>query len=116
MFGVTDKALDEFKKVLGIEENKGLAIKIKASMSQSSCCSCGPSQSYEMGLVEDGDKGDSLMEFDGVRFFMDQDSMGLMDGFEVDFMEDQGFIVKDTNPSASCGCGDGGDHGGSCCG
>ena len=117
MMAVSEKAINEFKKVLEIEENKGLAIKIKASMAQSSCCSCGPSQSYEMGLVEKGDDGDRLIDVEGVKFYVDEDSLQIMDVSEVDFAEEYGFIVKDANAS-SCGCGDsdGHEHGGSCCG
>jgi len=124
MIAVSEKALGEFKKVLGTEEHKGLGIKIKAFMSESSCCSCGPSQAYEMGLVEKGDDGDRKEEIGGVTFYLDEGSVELMKGCEVDFMEDHGFIVKDNNEAPSCGCGEGdyggscgdGGHGGSCCG
>ena len=117
MVGVSDKALSEFKKVLSVEENKGLGIKIRASVSQSSCCSCGPSQSYEMDLVANGEAGDIEMGREGVNIYVDSQSAELMNGMEVDFIDDHGFIVKDNNPS-SCGCGGGDDHGhgGSCCG
>lgn len=113
MVGVSDKALSEFKKVLAVEGNKGLGIKIKAHVSES-CCSCGPSQSYEMDLVEKGEAGDLEVGREGVNIYVDNQSAELMNGMEVDFIDDHGFIVKDNNPS-SCGCGDGG-HGGSCCG
>jgi len=123
MVELSDSAISEFKKVLEVEENKGLSIKIRASMSESSCCSCGPSQSYDMGLVEKGDEGDKLMEFGGVNIYMDEGSLELMSTSLVDFAEEYGFIVKDLNaPSCGCGdesCGDEGGHGGhgsSCCG
>ncbi len=116
MIDVSEKALSEFKKIMDEEANRGLGIKIKAHVSQS-CCSCGPSQSYEMGLVEEGDEGDRSMDISGVTFYMDEASIELMSGAEVDFMDGQGFIVKDKS-APSCGCG-GGDyghhgHGGSC--
>ena len=121
MIEVSERALEEFKKVIESQDKKGLGIKIKASMSQS-CCSCGPSQTYEMDLVEKGDAGDEMLDKNGVRIFMDKASSELMTGFEVDFMDDAGFIVKD-NAAPSCGCGGhgGGGHehghgGGSCCG
>ena len=41
MIEVSEKALGEFKRVLSGEDRKGLGIKIKAFMSESSCCSCG---------------------------------------------------------------------------
>lgn len=114
MFEVSEKALGEFKKVLAKDEHKGMGIKITAHVSQSSC-SCGPSQSYEMDLVDKGGKDDLSIERQGMKFYADKDSAMLMTGFEVDFHEDHGFIVKDTN-APSCGCGGGDGHGGSCCG
>jgi len=116
MIAVTGKALGEFKKVLEVEENKGLGIKIKASMAQS-CCSCGPSMQYEMGLVDKGEEGDVMTELGGVKFYLDEASDDMMKDSEIDFMEDTGFMVKDNNAAPSCGCGDDhGGHGGSCCG
>src|SRR5512143_898723 len=97
MLEVSEKALAEFKKVLAVEENKGLGIKIKAHVSAGSCCSCGPSQSYEMDLVESGEKGDDLLEKEGVKFYSDPDTTSLMNGFVVDFLEEHGFIVRDLN-------------------
>ena len=115
MVEVSEKALAEFKRVLGGEDKKGLGVKIKAVMAESSCCSCGPSQSYEMDLVEQGEAGDMSEDKQGVKFYMDKDSAELMKGLEVDFIDDHGFIVRD--PADACGCGGGDhDHGGSCCG
>ena len=92
MLEVSEKALAEFKKVLAVEENKGLGIKIKAHVSAGSCCSCGPSQSYEMDLVESGEPGDDLTEKEGVKFYSDPETTSLMKGFMVDFMDDPDFV------------------------
>ncbi len=116
MIGVTGKAINEFKKVLDTEENKGLGIKIKARMAES-CCSCGPSMQYDMGLVPEGEEGDVLTELSGVKFYLDETSEDLMKDSEIDFMEETGFMVKDNSaPASSCGCGDSHGGGGSCCG
>ncbi len=112
MLEVSERAVSEFKKVLEAQEEKGLGVKIKAFMAQSSCCSCGPSQNYEMDLVEKGEKDDLSFEMHGVNFYLDPETDAMMDGLLVDFMEDHGFIIKETGAS-SCGCGSG--HGGSCC-
>jgi len=118
MIDVSEKAIGEFKRIMDDEQNKGLGIKIKAHVSQS-CCSCGPSQSYEMGLVEEGDEGDRKLDVSGLTFYLDESSIELMSGSEVDFMDGQGFIVRDKSaPSCGCGSPDYGSHGhgGSCCG
>ncbi len=111
MLEVSERAVSEFKKVLEAQEEKGLGVKIRAFMAQSSCCSCGPSQNYEMDLVEKGEKGDLSFEMQGVSFYLDPQTDAMMDGLQVDFAEDHGFIIKETGAS-SCGCG---SHGGSCC-
>jgi len=112
MIDVTDSAIGEFKKVLDQDEYKGMGIKIIASMAQS-CCSCGPSANFEMGLVESAADGDKSFAIGGVQFHMDESSIEMMQGRQVDFVEEQGFIVKDVG-GGGCGCG-GGDYGeGSC--
>ncbi|MGA2191768.1 MAG: iron-sulfur cluster biosynthesis family protein [Nitrospirota bacterium] len=110
---ISEKALSEFKKVLDVDENKGLGVKIKAIMSKS-CCSCGPSQSYEMDLVPGGEADDMSMEKQGVTFYFDNGTSELMNGCEIDFLDDHGFIVKDSGQASSCGCGDHGEEG-TCC-
>ncbi|MGC2423003.1 MAG: iron-sulfur cluster biosynthesis family protein [Nitrospirota bacterium] len=114
MLEVSEKAINEFKKVLESQDEKGLGVKIKAFVAESSCCSCGPSQNYEMDLVKKGEKDDAKVEMQGVSFYMDKETTALMEGLQVDFMEDHGFIIKETGEASSCGCGSGG-HGGSCC-
>ncbi|MHB8174203.1 MAG: HesB/IscA family protein [Nitrospirota bacterium] len=113
MLEVSEKAISEFKKVLEAQEEKGLGVKIRAFVAQSSCCSCGPSRNYEMDLVEKGEKDDLKLDMHGVNFYLDPETDAIMDGLLVDFMEDHGFIIKETGAS-SCDCGSGG-HSGSCC-
>jgi len=108
MIDVTDSAIGEFKKVLDQDEHKGMGIKIVASMAQS-CCSCGPAANFEMGLVEGAADGDKSFDLGGVPFHMDESSIEMMNGRQVDFIDEQGFIVRDLVPPADgCGCGDGG--------
>jgi Fe-S cluster assembly iron-binding protein IscA len=114
MIDVTDSAIGEFKKVLEQDENKGMAIKIVAAMSQGGC-SCGPAANFEMGLVEEAGDGDKSFDIGGVQFHMDESSIEMMGNRQVDFMDEQGFIVRDLaehdhNGGGGCGCGDGGSH------
>jgi len=113
MIDVTDKAIGEFKKVLEQDEHKGMGIKIVASMAQS-CCSCGPAANYEMGLVEGAADGDKSFDLGGVPFHMDETSIEMMQGRQVDFMDEQGFVVRDT-AEGGCGC-EGGAPGANSCG
>ena len=44
MLEISDKALAEFGKVLGVAENMGLSVRIEAHEEGPSCCSCSPSR------------------------------------------------------------------------
>jgi iron-sulfur cluster insertion protein len=51
---------------------------------------------------------DSIFELDGVQLVIDETSLGLLNGAEIDFVEDMmgaAFQVKNPNAASSCGCG-----------
>jgi iron-sulfur cluster insertion protein len=51
---------------------------------------------------------DSVFERDGVQLVVDEASLGLLAGAEIDFVEDMmgaAFQVKNPNAASSCGCG-----------
>lgn len=63
---------------------------------------------YKMGLVADVDPADLLIEQEGVKVFVDQDSIPHLDGTTVDFvigLEGSGFSFENPNAKSSCSCG-----------
>jgi iron-sulfur cluster insertion protein len=51
---------------------------------------------------------DRVFERDGVQLVVDETSLGLLGGAEIDFVEDMmgaAFQVKNPNAVSSCGCG-----------
>ena len=51
---------------------------------------------------------DRVFERDGVELVVDETSLGLLAGAEIDFVEDMmgaSFQVKNPNAASSCGCG-----------
>jgi iron-sulfur cluster insertion protein len=51
---------------------------------------------------------DRVFERDGVELVVDETSLGLLAGAEIDFVEDMmgaAFQVKNPNAASSCGCG-----------
>ena len=51
---------------------------------------------------------DRVFERDGVQLVVDETSLGLLAGAEIDFVEDMmgaAFQVKNPNAASSCGCG-----------
>src|SRR5438552_3859624 len=62
---------------------------------------------YEMTLGE-ARPGDSVIERDGVKFFVDEDSAKLLRGSTLDYQDaltGAGFQVVNPNAARTCGCG-----------
>ena len=60
-------------------------------------------------LATDERAGDTVFEQDGVRIFVDADSLALVDGTEIDFLKaglNEQFTFRNPNVAAECGCGE----------
>jgi iron-sulfur cluster assembly protein len=63
---------------------------------------------YNLGLVDEIDPDDTVIERDGVRVFVDMKSHEFLVGTTIDFvvaLEGSGFTFENPNAKASCGCG-----------
>ena len=63
---------------------------------------------YNFSFDETRQDDDLAFERDGVVLVIDQTSLGLVDGSEIDFVEDlmgASFQVRNPQASSSCGCG-----------
>jgi iron-sulfur cluster insertion protein len=65
---------------------------------------------FQYGLSFDDERNDddSVFERDGIAVVIDDVSLGLLNGAEVDFVEDlmgASFQIKNPNAASSCGCG-----------
>ncbi len=61
-----------------------------------------------MALVESSQSGDTIVEINQLKIFVDPLSAPLLQGVTVDFldsMDGSGFKFHNPNASASCGCG-----------
>ena len=72
--------------------------------------SCGGCSGFQYGLSFDHQCNDDdfLFERDGVTVVVDDVSLGLLNGAEVDFVEDMmgaSFQIRNPNAASSCGCG-----------
>jgi iron-sulfur cluster assembly protein len=50
-----------------------------------------------------------VFEFDGVRVFVDAESLALVDGTQIDFVKQglsEQFVFQNPNVTAECGCGE----------
>lgn len=64
---------------------------------------------FSYGMALDGEKpGDQVYSINGVKVVVDSESLELIDGSEVDYMDDltgQGFKINNPNATSMCGCG-----------
>ena len=63
---------------------------------------------YGMALAAEAETDDTQIESEGVRILVDPDSARLLNGAEIDYVEDlmkSGFTIYNPNATASCACG-----------
>ncbi len=102
MLQLTDKALDKIKKLIAAEgkENIGLRVGVKAGG-----CS---GLSYQVAFEEKPLENDTVLEFDGVKVFVDVFSSMYLKGTVLDYtdgLDGAGFVFQNPNATRSCGCG-----------
>ena len=64
---------------------------------------------YAVDMARDQRDGDTVSEQDGVRIFVDADSLALVDGTEIDFVKqglNEQFVFRNPNVAGECGCGE----------
>ena len=100
---VTDKAVKEIKKLM--EENKipegyGLRVGVKGGG-----CS---GLTYTLGFDPEERTGDTVLEKDSVKLFIDMKSFLYLSGTEIDFTDGltgKGFVFNNPQAVKTCGCG-----------
>jgi iron-sulfur cluster assembly accessory protein len=63
---------------------------------------------YMMGLVNEAEPDDTVIERDGVKVFVDMKSHDLLAGTTIDYvvaLEGSGFTFENPNATSSCSCG-----------
>lgn len=102
MINLTDSALNAVRNAISASDKPvdGLRIMVEAG----GCAGF----KYNLGLVDQIDPDDTIIERDGVRVFIDMQSHEHLAGTTVDFvmaLEGSGFTFENPNAKASCGCG-----------
>ena len=102
MLDVSELAAEKAKSLL---EDKGFAEGALRVFVVGGGCS---GYQYGMALAMDAETGDQIVEKNGVRFLVDEESAPLIAGSRVDYIDDvmkQGFSISNPNASHSCACG-----------
>jgi iron-sulfur cluster assembly protein len=115
---ITDKAAEKARNILterGIE-NGALRVFVVSG-------GCSGYQ-YGMAIARSREEDDIAIDASGVTLLVDAESAPLLEGAEVDYVEDlmkSGFTIFNPNATRSCACGssfqtaDGSGHAKACC-
>ena len=101
---VSSKAIKEIRKIM--EENNftpdvGLRIGVKGGG-----CS---GLTYSMGFDPESREGDTIIEQDDIKLYVDGKSLFYLMGTELDFsdgLNGKGFVFNNPNAIKTCGCGE----------
>jgi iron-sulfur cluster assembly protein len=102
MINVTEKAAENVKRIL---EEKGVATGALRVFVAGGGCS---GYQYGMTLAQDVEEDDFVVEASGVRLLVDPESAPLLEGAEIDYVDDimkSGFTIFNPNAVKSCACG-----------
>jgi iron-sulfur cluster assembly protein len=101
MVTLTEIAAKKVVEFLSTQENEGAGLRVAVKGG-----GCSGFQ-YQLALDESRD-GDEVFDFEGIRIYVDEQSLRYVDGSVVDFTESlmgSGFQVNNPNVVAACGCG-----------
>ena len=64
---------------------------------------------YDLCIEDESKEGDKHFEQDGIDIVIDEKNVNLLDGVEIDFVdnpEESGFKFNNPSPTGGCGCGE----------
>jgi len=99
---LSSSAARRLRQLITAEGNPGLMLRL--SVSGGGCSGFQYGFSFEQTVGEE----DRVFERDGMRLVVDEVSLTLLGGAEVDYVEElvgSSFQVRNPNAKSSCGCG-----------
>ena len=102
MITITDQAASKVKTLL---EEKGVQTGALRVFVAGGGCS---GYQYGMAIAQDAEEDDLVLEHAGIRLLVDPESAPLLQGAEIDYVEDvmkSGFTIFNPNAVKSCACG-----------
>ena len=103
LLNVTPKAAERIKSLMATRSEPTAGLKLGTRVAG---CS---GFMYELDFVAAADPGDHVVDVDGIRLFLEADSLQYLKGVEMDFEEDKfatGFVFNNPNAKSMCGCGE----------
>lgn len=99
---LTEKAIAQAKSVLAREKLEGYGLRVAVVTSG---CS---GYSYHMDFEKEEKPGDTVLEMDGVKVYLDASSSKYLQGTVIDYvsgLQGAGFKFNNPNVKSTCGCG-----------
>ena len=99
---ITENAAKRVAKLIAEEKVDNLMLRVMVSAGG---CS---GFEYRFDLEETKNQDDNIIEAKGIKLIVDNMSLELLDGSEVDYLDDltgASFRLNIPNATASCGCG-----------
>jgi iron-sulfur cluster assembly protein len=84
---------------------RGRGVGLRIGVRKSGCSG----YAYTIDYADAIDADDVVFDRDGVKLIVDPESLGLIDGTEVDFVKDglnEAFKFRNPNVKGECGCGE----------
>jgi len=92
------------RRLNAIAQREGRTVMLRVAVEAGGCSGF----SYKFDLVDDADPDDLRVERDGAAALVDVMSLALLNGSEIDFVDELAgaeFRVRNPNARSSCGCG-----------
>jgi len=102
MITLTDSAVSRVQEMVA---KRDAAIGLRIGVTESGCSG----YSYAMDFAEAVSENDTVIEQGGVKVIIDEASMPILDGIELDYVKqglNQSFKFNNPNVVSSCGCGE----------
>jgi len=111
---LSQAAADKVQGLLDKEKNDELNLRVFVSG--------GGCSGFQYGFTFDDqiNDNDTIVENHGVKLLVDQSSLDLLDGAEIDYqtsIQGESFVIRNPNAASTCGCGKSftpSDSGGGC--
>ena len=110
MINISPLASEKLKEILVEQGEEGSSLRVVLMPGAN-----GGAQ-YMLALEKEAKSDDTIVNSDGVQILIDPDSAPMMEGAEIDYLDDlmkSGFVINNPNiQSGGCACGGGGCGGG----
>jgi len=99
---LTETALEQVRRLLARDNRVGQGLRV--AVTDGGCSG----HSYKLDFDKESKPGDTVLEWDGVKVFVDSVSAPFLQGIVIDFesgLYGGGFKFSNPNATATCGCG-----------